>query len=149
CLGILLMNLAGGKTSQMIPVSEAGEQSVSVMEKNSTDQLAAQLQQVLMQVKGAGQVDVMISYQSGAEKIYAYDIEQNSAEGSDNQKSSLAQAADGPVLLKEAEPVVQGVVVVAQGAHDPVVRERLYQAVSSLLPLTATRIAIIEGNGEL
>lgn len=36
--------------------------------------------------------------------------------------------------------------IVAEGAGDALVKERLYQAIKSLLGLTSSQIAIIEGN---
>ena len=48
--------------------------------------------------------------------------------------------------IREAA-AIQGVVVVAEGAGDPLVRERLYAAVRSLLGLKAAQIAVIEGEG--
>ncbi len=150
-LGIVLMNVAGSVGNGKTADAPAQEQQVSqpVAGQPVADSLQAELQQLLSQVKGAGQVQVIISYESGPEKIYAYDSEQSNDEGGSSQKSSLSQTNNSPVLLKEAQAAAKGVVVVAEGAADPLVRERLYQAVSSLLALPANRIAIIEGNGEV
>ena len=48
------------------------------------------------------------------------------------------------MLIKSEQPLVRGVAVLAEGAGDPLVKERLYLAVRSLLGINASQIAIIE-----
>lgn len=47
-----------------------------------------------------------------------------------------------PVILKEIEPKVKGVVVVAQGANDARVKLELYKAVMTLLGVESSDIEI-------
>ena len=140
-VGVLLMNFSGG--------GGGGDDDTAVAEpvqqSQPADDLAKEIGDVLSRIKGAGEVHVVISYERGEENIYAYDSEQRSSEDSSEQKNTLVSIDDSPILLTENPALAQGIVVVAGGAADPVVKERLYQAVRSLLSLPANKIAVIEG----
>ncbi len=147
-LGAALMLFAGGERSLSVsepaPLSE--EQNVDSIAAVKDTDFTAELVALLQQVKGAGKVEAIITYEGGPQKVYAYDREERQGEGESSSKTSLAQGDDGPVLLKEDNPSFQGVIIVAEGAGDPLVKERLFEAVSSLLALPANRIAIVEGS---
>ena len=128
-----------------MPCDEDTPVAEPVIKNQTADDLAEETEKVLSMIKGAGEVHVVISYERGEESIYAYDSEQSSSEDSSEQKNTLASVNDAPVLLTENPALPQGVVVVASGAADPVVKERLYKAVYSLLSLPANKIAVLEG----
>ncbi|MCR4963602.1 MAG: hypothetical protein K6B40_06975 [Firmicutes bacterium] len=146
-LGAALMLFAGGERSQA-PSAKAGPpaEETGAAPAGAAD-FTAELTALLQQVKGAGKVEAILTYAGGPQKVYAYDREERQGEAESSLKTSLSQGEDGPVLLQENDPPVQGVIVVSEGAGDPLVKERLYQAVSSLLALPANRIAIVEGKG--
>lgn len=150
-IGIILMNLGGDGDAQLIT---DGSTDTALPEVNATagaDELEAKLNQVLAAVKGAGAVTVAVTYSESAETVYVFDQEvsgQTSTDGdSSSEKTSLAAVNDAPVAIKRLQPKVQGVTVVASGAGDPLVKERLYQAVKGLTGINANQIAIIEGEG--
>lgn len=152
-LGVLLMYLGGfnaGTRDKDADTDTAATNSISYTA--STDTLERKLAAILAEVKGAGRVSVAVEYSESAAAVYA--MESETAESSENgatsrqQQESVALANDAPVLIKQQTPQVQGIIVVASGAGDALVRERLYQAVKSLLGLDATQIAIVEGETE-
>lgn len=151
------------KTSkQNLPAqsAESIETSGSVSENSSETEL--KLKNILSQVEGAGRVDVMITYSTGKENIPAYDIK--TSESSTDEKDSgggtrkITQSSSdtaivyrngqngekSPAFIKELEPLVKGVLVVAEGASDPQVREKLARAVQVLMDISVHRIQIIE-----
>lgn len=116
------------------------------------EELAARVEAVLATVKGAGRVRVALTLADSGAAHYAQERESSSEAGAGDSRQqtsqALALAADQPVLLSRSAPAVRGVVVVASGAGDPLVAERLYWAVKSLLAVSGGQIAIIEGEPE-
>ncbi len=117
---------------------------------------------LLSKIEGAGKVDVMVTYVSGKELVPAYDIkksendtqEKDSGGGSrdvkqnDTENKVVYEESQGgnkkPVILKEIQPEVKGVLVVADGASDPVVKENLFRAVQVLLDVQTHKIQVLE-----
>lgn len=124
---------------------------------STEDKLAA----ILSRMQGVGRVDVMITYVSGKENIPAYDTKKN--ESSTDEKDSgggtrsISQdeydstvvyedrqnGGKSPVILKELQPVVKGVVVVADGAGSAEVKERICSAVEVLMDIPINKIQVI------
>lgn len=143
-----------------VKANEAAEASASAdITFNDTER---KLKEILSNVKGAGKVDVMITYSASKESIPAYDTK--TSENSTDEKDSgggtrkIAQSSsestivfqDGqnggktPVLIRENEPVVKGVLVIAEGASEPEVKNMLGKAVQVVLDVPLHKIEIIE-----
>lgn len=131
----------------------AGENSTSA---NNVD-LEKQLEAILTQMDGVGEVSVSITYSEGLTREYAVNTNQTEKEiqekdGSGGTRITTEKAETGevvmgtgnqePVLLRESMAKIQGVLVVAQGADDPLVKERLFEAVQSLLQVPAHRVTV-------
>lgn len=119
----------------------------------------ARLREVLGRIRGAGNVDVMITYETGAELVMAMstDVNTNEQETSDGGKTSRSEqttesstpalvggSGGEPVVLMQKEPVVRGVIVVADGAADVRVRLDLQRAVRAVLDVPVSRIEVFE-----
>ena len=129
---------------------------------SSSGDMEQKLKYILSQVQGAGKVEVMITYSTGKENIPAYDTK--TSESNTDEKDSgggtrkISQSSSDstmvfessengektPVIIKEIEPVVKGVLIVAEGSSDPQVREKLNRAVQVLLDIPVHRIQVIE-----
>lgn len=125
-------------------------------------ELEANLEEVLSQINGAGKVTVMVTYFSGKELVPYYDTkksdnqtdEKDSTGGTRKQtqgsfETSLAyeEVSNGvkkPIIVKELNPQVKGVVVIADGATDMVVKENLMNAVKVLLDVPVHRIQVFQ-----
>lgn len=142
------------------PGTDSIETSAAVTK--TSDDMETKLKYILSQVEGAGKVEVMITYSTGKENIPAYDTK--TSENSTDEKDSgggtrkIAQSSSDsamvfqngengdktPVIIKEIEPVAKGVLVVAEGASDPQVREKLNRAVQVLLDIPVHKIQVME-----
>ena len=125
---------------------EAASTTLSESYYSEEKQLEDKLVSILSEVKGAGTVTVALTFEQGAEYVYAEENNEKQSTDQSETSTSLAQINDSPVLIKQRLPEVKGVVIVAEGAGDALVKERLYQATKSLLGLSTSQIAIIEGN---
>jgi stage III sporulation protein AG len=167
-IGIILLLAAGpifgrkkeGSTSETINSQDKGASS-NLMPVNG-DQTERKLEELLSGMLGAGKVQVMITYYNSIEIITAYDIKKSSSEteeiDSEGGKRTIIESeyesttlyedvSSGikrPVVLKEVYPEVKGVVVVAEGAGNAVVREKITRAVSVLMDIPVHRIQVFE-----
>ena len=123
-------------------------------------EVEARLAEVLGAIRGAGRVEVMITYETGSELIPAMSVnsDSNEVETLDGEKSSTTRkmtessepatlaGSDGnsTIILVEKKPVARGVIVVAEGAADIGVRLDLQRAVKAVLNIPLTSIEIFE-----
>lgn len=107
------------------------------------------LEEILSYISGVGDVSVMVTYYSSAEKSLAYekkiDIKGDSLNGFGGESSDeKAVLADGePVVIQEISPEVRGVVVVAEGAENPTVNQNITKAVSTALGVAFHKICVL------
>jgi len=118
------------------------------------EKMEAKLTSLLSKVKGAGQVEVMISIKSGSGIDLAENTETktSSSNGTDTTTVSTSPIiiengnAKSPIVISEILPEISGIVVVSSGANDVNVRMYLISAVQTLLDLPQNKIQILVGN---
>ncbi|MFV0498114.1 MAG: hypothetical protein ACK5L0_08125 [Candidatus Fimivivens sp.] len=126
-------------------------------------QTEQRLVEILKQIKGVGAVHVMVTLENGVEYRYAADEKQSDdsvftyANGSDvpskvqekedrQQSYILVDSTGGkkPLVLTELSPRVKGVVVVCSGAGNPVIRQRVTDALTTALGITSLQVCVIQ-----
>ena len=155
------------------PVPDAslvsGVTSSSTLENSLTamlhfqNTLEKQLGETLQQISGAGEITVMLSLATSNDASIAQNIQetQRSTEEKDasggtkvtteqvlSSQPVMARSAtsnEGIIRLKETAPQINGVVIIATGASNPVIRAALSQAVQTILSLPAHRVSIFPG----
>lgn len=106
---------------------------------------------VLSKIEGAGKVSVMITYYTSSEKDIAYEKKSDKKAGTQGSfgGESLDERAvmsnSEPVVLREIYPSVKGVVVIAEGADSPVVKQALCDAVATSMGVAVHKICILTG----
>ena len=123
--------------------------------------LTDQLEEILSMVAGAGEVRVMLTM-GDSSRYFAQNIQENTSvtteedsEGGIRHVESLSSSVayvmvrqnDGseiPLLLGEAAPSIDGIIIVAQGGGDVAVRAALTHAVQALLGIPAHRIQVFQ-----
>ena len=142
-IGMALMMIPGKedkrtKTDPIQPIQQCTE----------TD-LSAQLEEILGQVNGAGQVRVMLSVAKGECTIYQTDSSytQNDTH-TDTQTQTVLITDSGRnemgLIHQKNPPTYQGAIVLAQGADDPVVKLSIVEAVSDVTGLGANKISVLK-----
>ena len=98
-------------------------------------------------------MEVVINYESSRELVPATseDIQSSSSSEDDKytesrtEKKGIATSSGGEaVIIREDQPKVRGVIVVAQGAGDIGVRIDLLNAVTTLLNVEADKVEILK-----
>ncbi len=111
--------------------------------ENYVASLEERLSTALSKVDGAGKVSVVITVESGMETVLASEI-------ITNQTSSGKEVIETPILvngktvvLKELYPKISGVLIVAEGAGNISVFNRIQQATESLFNINVNQIEIL------
>ena len=121
------------------------------------------LKKILETIKGAGQVEIMITFEIGSEIIPALNTvesvettEEKDSNGgtrvvnTQNKNNSTVITNDSsgnkPVVIKEIKPQVKGVIVVAEGAENIEVKAKLYEAVKTVLQIPGHRVQVYPKN---
>ncbi|MDR1620341.1 MAG: hypothetical protein LBS18_06755 [Clostridiales bacterium] len=120
----------------------------------------ARLSEVLSSIKGAGEVRVMITYETGLELVPAMSVDTNTnttQSATDGGSQSSQQTVESskpatvsgngsvtPIVLTEKQPAVRGVIVVAQGACNIAVKLDLQRAVQTVLNVPLQNIEVFE-----
>ena len=129
-------------------------------EKNTTEKkeeiilnYQKDLEDILSQISGVGDVSVMVTYSSSFEKSVAYEKNSNKNEKKDgdntiiNETSSqtnVVLSSGEPFVVKEIYPQIQGVVVVAEGADDIFVKQNVTNAVTTALNIAPHKVCIVK-----
>lgn len=155
---------SGGKSdvSQNEQLKGGNTADTSQLAASTGDGTEARLKLLLTQMQGVGKVDVMITYSTTRENVPAYDMKKNqsSTQEKDSEGGTRSineeeydstlvyedSSAGGktPVILKELEPEVKGVLVVAEGADSVEVRERIFNAVTVVLDVPVHKVQVVQ-----
>ena len=111
--------------------------------ENYVTSLEERLSNSLSKVDGAGKVSVVITVESGMETVLA-------SEKITNQTSTGKEIIEKPILvngktvvLKELYPKISGVLIVAEGAKNVAVFNKIQQATISLFDINVNQIEIL------
>lgn len=162
-VGVLLLVIAmpvdrakkqGEKTVLTEASSEKDEKQTGENDEDTaTEALEKRLEEVLSLIDGAGKVRVMITLKDTGEKVVEKDTTRRTdsnatgTQGQDMTSSSVYErdgSVETPYISNELTPQVEGVLVVAQGGGNSIVKQHLLQSVMALFPLEAHKITIVK-----
>jgi stage III sporulation protein AG len=137
------------------------QQKQTIDNKSYKDELEEKLSQILKEINGAGDVNVVITLENEEIIEPAFNVQDSSriTEEKDNEggirsitenqnNSQLVTVKKGGneelVVLKKITPDVKGVLIVAEGACSSKVVEKLTKATATLLDLPVYKIQVFE-----
>ena len=156
-VGLLYLSSFLTTSSNTASTTKSSTTDTSTVRSNTTDTLETKLKAVLSKIEGAGEVDVLITYETGTEIVPAVSVDETSSSSSSTSSSSGSTETKStntkPVtiqsngetvalVLYEKEPVVKGVIVVAEGAGDIKTKLALQRAVQTVLDVDSSSIDI-------
>lgn len=140
-VGIMLLVV-----SEFIP---EGEENVEITENDDEmsftsyeKDIEERLKNLLESIDGAGKVQVMVTIESGDEKVYATESKKSENNEEKNYVLVDIEGSDSGLLLKIAQPEIRGVAIVCQGADSPTVRNAVVGAVTSVLGISSNRVNV-------
>ena len=158
--GILLLVIAmpTEKTNTQTDVTDEVDTS-SVTTDDYVTTLERRLENALEQVEGVGKTSVMITLASSSEKIIEKDTETRSStsNGSDNESSitndvseqavySSLSVGEVPYVKQEISPVIEGVLVIAEGGDEAVIKQNITEVVQALFGVDTHKIRVMKHN---
>ncbi|WP_242940755.1 stage III sporulation protein AG [Ruminococcus albus] len=150
--GILMIML-----SELVPDSKvktekakADSQICSADSGDFRNRTESELKELLEQIEGVGECEVMISLESSTEYIYAENISRFTEDNNDRRSEKLDEdivitengGTRQPLIRKVIDPQIGGVVIVCEGGGDISVNERVQKAVSTALNISSTRVCV-------
>lgn len=163
-LGVGLL-VAGGVFDRQIPKAPVeNTKDIKLAPANVSrsyeEVLEAKLANILSQVKGAGAVVINITLESTGAQEHAKNVikenkviqEKDTSGGlrttteskeSEQILMSRENSADHPVMVRETKPTIKGVLVIADGAQDSIVKANLTKAVEAGLGVAPYKITVL------
>ena len=138
------------------------EEDISLSLNGYIQNQEERLKQILEQIDGAGQVEVMIRAGSSKEYVVEKDIThsesliaETDSEGGTRQSHDQERSEnsvftkdssgnDIPWIIKELEPTIEGVLVAVQGADQERVTSEITQAVQVLFDIPVHKIKVVK-----
>lgn len=163
--GILLFVIAiptGKKEEKAQEKPKTAAKTEAKGEEDSVELLEKRLAAILNRVDGVGEVEVMITKKASSEKVIEKDIptvknnleetdstggNRSSNEEETNEETVYSTYSDGskvPYVTKEIEPEIEGVLVIAEGGDNPVVKQNISEAVQALFHIEAHKIKVMK-----
>nr|WP_317332391.1 stage III sporulation protein AG [uncultured Romboutsia sp.] len=156
--GIALIAMSGLESKEVASKDEINNKITQeeLSNESSKATLEEKLKNILSQIEGAGEVDVMITYESSEEIQPAFntnttteetkEVDQQGGERtvttSSENKTMITSTSNEPIVIKTNQPKINGVIVVATGAKDLTVKETLYSAVQTALQVQGHQVEI-------
>lgn len=146
---VLLIFFSGGIFSK-----NSKEEQITISLAQYGAAVEGKMEKILSRIEGAGQVKVMITFESGKEIITAVTVNSQTNTVTDKYSGGYRETESSvnnntpvivggkAVILKEIEPKVKGVIIVSQGAASVKVKIELTKAVSTLLNIDTKNIEI-------
>jgi len=145
---------------KMEQVKSMEEQALNPSKTQYHEMLENKLEKILSQIKGVGDVEVMITLKHHGiyKPIYNTNSNKTITEENDNQGGTRyitetsedkkvvivrKQSDEKPLLKQEILPEVKGVIVVAQGAENPVIKRNLIKAIKVILDVPDHKIQVL------
>lgn len=150
-IGLALL-LIPSKKAEEVPSAAS---PVEMDDRLFLTQIEERLQQLLGQMRGAGEVRVMLTLKTGSETRYQTDTstvsetKDGSERTQEEQKTVLISAGsayDEAAVSAVEYPRFQGALILCQGADDPTVKLGCINAVSALTGLSSDRITVVKMN---
>lgn len=142
-IGIIFMLWPSNKTA----INSSSETTIE--NHTHSDTLEHRLANILEKVNGAGKVEVMISEQKGEETIFQNNSDQTTSAENNSLRTetvlvSDSDRAENGLIRQVNPPILQGAVIVCQGADSPSVRLAIVDAVSKVTGLGSDCISVLK-----
>lgn len=137
-LALMLIPFGGKEDTEKIDQSAAPTQP----------DLSAELSAILSQIKGAGEVSVMLSLDTGIDTIYQSDESITNGDNSTSRNDTVIitdeDRAQTGLVQHIIYPKYRGAIIVCQGADDAAVRLSIAEAVSRITGLGMDKISVLK-----
>lgn len=148
----VILVLVIGLALMLLPSGEKDDSTPKVTEskvKEIQDTLSQQLSDLLTQIDGAGQVQVLLTKGEGEETVYQTDTDISQTESDAIERKTTVTITDAErtqsgLIRQVNPPKYLGAIVVCEGADNPTVRLAIADAVSKATGLGTNCISVLK-----
>ncbi|MBQ4117403.1 MAG: hypothetical protein IJD08_00290 [Oscillospiraceae bacterium] len=145
CIGILMISVSELTANDNSEYTERKDQYAFLAEEQ-TLMLETKLEEKISEISGAGKTSVMITADSSKEYFYAENHSENSEETEKSIEREFVviegENGDEPIVLKIKESKIRGVLVICEGGDNPVIKEKIIEAVCALLDVSSNSVSV-------
>ena len=150
------------KEEDVSPPAISSESGKDVEDRSYEEKLEERLRGILESMDGVGKAEVMITIKASEEKVLDKNIDyqknqitQEDAQGGtritdeesrqeDTVISGNGSDNEGPYVIQEKKPVVEGIVVLADGADSPQIVSEINEALEALFDVSPHKIKVLK-----
>jgi len=133
------------------------EKNKEIYEKDYSNEIEVKLKKILGEMKGVGDVEVMVTLLETVENIPAINTtknkevtKENDSEGGtrdvmrEESTEQIVMNGNGGemITIKEVKPEIKGVIIAAEGANDIKIKETIYNAVKTVLGISGNKVEV-------
>jgi stage III sporulation protein AG len=150
-ISYIFNNSAEKETNSSENIINSNNTSTQTNINDSKDIMEEKLAKILSEVSGISNVSVMITYSSDVKINPVYNTKEEEKEGEKIVDRSVVyneeDSSKKVVIESTSMPVVEGVIVVAEGASNVEIRSKIAQAVSAVTNVAIYKIQVFEKRG--
>jgi len=142
--GIILIFL-----SELFPEKESviPQKSKTEIHEDETE-LESKIEDAVSKINGTGKTDVTITFDSSKEIFYAENFSETNRNSETDKESEIVtiegENGEETVVIKTNEAKIRGVLVVCEGGKNPLVREKIIEAICALLDISSNKVSVAE-----
>ena len=124
--------------------------------------LQQNLENIISSIDGAGKSKVLVTFENSAETVYATEEKKNKEASEDKAEGEITrkketddcekkyitikdgEGTEHALAVTEIEPKVKGVVAICQGGDNPVVKQKVTEAITTALNIVSKRVCVIK-----
>jgi stage III sporulation protein AG len=141
-LGLVLMLLPMGSDSNQTQTIQQSQP------QQQTEDIQRALERVLSKIRGAGEVDVLLTVATGAQTVYQEDADISGDEKENARYDTViirdSNGSEAGLVQQVIPPKYLGAVVVCKGADNAAVKLAIVEAVSKATGLGADQISVLK-----
>jgi len=135
-------------------VNQGNNESVQVNSNSNEPELQKQLEEILSQISGVGEVKVLLTYSESSSISPLYNESTSSSTSTDSSgtttetktesKDIFTDSSNEAVIEKRIMPKLEGAIIIAQGAGNTQVKADIVSAVEAATGLLSHKIQVFE-----
>ena len=148
-------------TSKQLAITDNQNLNQNQIQSSEEKNLEIRLEEILAQIQGVGEVNVLLNYSESSEVVAMYNetsrssnTQETDTEGgtrniqeTDIQKDIIYQEDNGekvPITQKIVQPKIEGAIITAKGANQANIKANIVQAVEAVTGLATHKIQVFE-----
>ncbi len=130
--------------------------------ENRKETLEKNLENIISAIEGAGKSKVLVTFENSTETVYATEEKKNKEASEDKSEGEITrkketddcekkyitikdgEGTEHALAVTELEPKVKGVVAICPGGDNPIVKQRITEAITTALNITSKHVCVIK-----